>query len=362
MRHTAFFRLTVGLALTFIVVMGIIFATVYFFVARDIDHAVRAGEVVTNAAAANDAFLRSLFAILLGAALASAIIAFVGSAFLSRWLVSRIVAVNTVAAEVRDGNLAARVPGSDNPDEFGELAANFNAMLDRVERLVAGMREVSDRIAHELRTPLTRLRGQVQRLNAVAPGSPEAADARAAIADEIGTTVAIFDALLDIATTEAEAGDLSRLKTVDLAEVVASVVDLYDAVAEELGIALEVSAPGPAEMLGDAGLLVRMLANVVDNAIKFSRPGGKVTIALVTRGTSHVLTVTDSGPGLADDIRDRAFERFARGAATAAVPGHGLGLAVVKAIAVRHGIRIGLENAHPGLAVVFTCPALPATD
>jgi signal transduction histidine kinase len=198
----------------------------------------------------------------------------------------------------------------------------------------------------------------VQKLSSVPPASREAETARTAIADEIGTTVAIFDALLDIATTEAEAGDQTRLKTVDLGQVVESVVDLYDAVAEERGIALVVDAKGRAEMLGDSGLLTRMLANVVDNAIKFSPAGGRVAITLATRGRSHVLTVTDSGPGLLPDIRDRAFERFTRGAATSSVPGHGLGLAVVKAIAVRHGIRIGLADARPGLAVTFTCPAL----
>jgi signal transduction histidine kinase len=138
------------------------------------------------------------------------------------------------------------------------------------------------------------------------------------------------------------------------------VVDLYDAVAEETGIRLTVDVNGPAEMLGDRGLLVRMLANVIDNAIKFSPPGGGVSVRLATSGTSHVLTVSDSGPGLGPDIRDRVFERFARGAATASVPGHGLGLAVVKAIAVRHGIHIALLDAHPGLSVVFTCPALAA--
>jgi signal transduction histidine kinase len=358
MRHSAFMRLAVGLALTFIIVLSMIFAVVYFVMAGNVEDARKAGDAVPNLAPAGDLFLHNLFAILLGAALASAVIAAIGSAFLSRWLVSRIVEVNTVAAAVREGNLAARVPGADKPDEFGELAANVNSMLDRIERLVAGMRDVSDRIAHELRTPLTRLRAQVQKLNAVPPGSAEAAHARAAISDEIGTTVAIFDALLDIATTEAEAGDQTRLKIVDLAEVIASVVDLYDAVAEERGIALSVDAKGPAEMLGDGGLLTRMLANVVDNAIKFSPAGGRVAITLATEGRSHILTVADSGPGLSPDIRDRAFERFARGASTASVPGHGLGLAVVKAIAVRHGIGISLKDAKPGLAVVFTCPAL----
>ena len=175
--------------------------------------------------------------------------------------------------------------------------------------------------------------------------------------EEIGSTVAMFDALLDIATTEAEAHDTSRLHTVDLADVVESVVDLYDAVAEERGIDLEVRTV-PAELLGDHGLLTRMLANVVDNAIKFSETGGTVAIEITSQAGGHRLAVTDSGPGLSNDIRERAFDRFARGTSTAAIPGHGLGLALVKAIAVRHGIRVNLEDANPGLRVVFSCPAL----
>jgi signal transduction histidine kinase len=316
---------------------------------------------VGHATTENEIILSRLLGILAIAGVATLFIGVIGAALLSRWLVRRIIAVNEVAARVRDGDLGARVPGADRPDEFGELAHNFNAMLERIERLVAGMREVSDRIAHELRTPLTRLRSQIQRMENAAPDPAEAEKARHAMTEEIGNTVAMFDALLDIATTEAEAGDTSRLKTLDLAEVVASVVDLYDAVAEDRGIALDVRC-APAEMLGDRGLLIRMLANVVDNAIKFSPAGGTVTIEDHSDGGNHIVSVSDSGPGLADDIRDRAFDRFARGAATAEVPGHGLGLAMVKAIAIRHGIRIHLEDAAPGLRVVFLCPALKAAS
>jgi signal transduction histidine kinase len=315
---------------------------------------------VGHSTAENVSILSRLLAILGAAAVLTLLIGGAGAALLSRWLVRRIVAVNKVAAEVRDGDLGARVPGADRPDEFGELAANFNAMLERIGRLVSGMREVSDRIAHELRTPLTRLRGQVTRLEAAPTGSPEASHALDSMKEEIGTTVAIFDALLDIATTEAEAGDTSNLKTVDLADTVANVIDLYDAVAEDRGIAIETGIAGPAVMLGDRGLLIRMLANVVDNAIKFSAEGGRVRIALTSEGPNHLLSVSDSGPGLSDDIRDRAFDRFARGAATATVPGHGLGLSVVRAIALRHGIKVSLEDAAPGLRVVFLAPALKA--
>ena len=312
---------------------------------------------VGHATTDNRMVLNQLVAILAAAGLATLLIGGIGAALLSRWLVRRIVAVNQVAARVRDGDLGARVPGAEMPDEFGELAANFNAMLERIERLIAGMREVSDRIAHELRTPLTRLRSQILRMGGANLDRQEAETIRAAMTEEIGTTVAMFDALLDIATTEAEAGDTSRLNTVDLAEVVGNVVDLYDAVAEERDIALEVRIVS-AEMLGDRELLMRMLANVVDNAIKFSRSGGTVVIEIIAQSGGNLLSVTDSGPGMAKDIHDRAFDRFARGATTSTVPGHGLGLALVKAIAVRHGIRVNLGDADPGLRVEFFCPAL----
>lgn len=310
---------------------------------------------IGHSLAADDAIRARLGWLLAGAAVSTLGLGLAGGALASRRLFARILAVNRVASAVEGGDMRARVPDADRPDEFGDLARHVNAMLDRIERLVTGLREVSDRIAHELRTPLTRIRGRIDLL-AAAKTDAEREEAAAAARAEVTATVQVFEALLDIATTEAEAGDRSALESVDLAEVVADVADLYDAVAEERGIRLAVEAGGPATVLGDRTLLARMIANVVDNAIKFSPEGETVAVRLSRPARHVVLEVADRGPGLDPAFRDRAFDRFTRGAATSAVPGHGLGLSLVRAIAIRHGAKIDLADGKPGLVVTFRLP------
>ncbi|KPL50951.1 hypothetical protein ABB55_00855 [Prosthecomicrobium hirschii] len=316
--------------------------------------------VIGHALAEDDTHLARLALILIGASAATLALGIGGGVLASRRLFARILAVNEVAAAVEAGTMAARVAGADRPDEFGDLARHVNAMLERTERLIGGLREVSDRIAHELRTPLNRIRGRID-LIADAGSETERAAAAEAARTEVADTVRVFEALLDIATTEAEAGNRAGLAPVDLAAVVADVADLYEAVAEDRGIVLTVAAAGPVPVLGDRMLLARMLANVVDNAVKFSPPEAGVTIALTVAEDLAVLSVTDRGPGLDPAFRKRAFDRFTRGADTAEVPGHGLGLSLVRAIAIRHGARIELTDAEPGLTVTFRLPLGSAT-
>lgn len=279
-----------------------------------------------------------------------------GGYWLTRRVLARIERVNETCRAVENGDMAARVAAVDGRgDEFDALGAHVNAMLDRIERLMASVQHLSDHIAHETRTPLARLRNRLERARSEA-GVNEAS--RAAFEDAIGETetiISVFSALLDITAAESAAGDARGLKQIDLSETVADVLDLYEGVAEDRGVTLRAQTV-PATVLGDATLLMRMVANVVDNAIKFSPEGGEVTMQLAINGSEAVLTVADQGPGMPEGFAGSAFERFSRADEAKSKPGHGLGLPLVRAIAIRHGIKVTMENGHPGLTVTFRCP------
>ena len=292
----------------------------------------------------------------IGAAL---VLALVVTLAVGRRLLARVERVNATARAVEAGDLSARV-GAPGPDEFGRLSAHVDAMLDRIAALMRGVHHLSDQIAHETRTPLARLRARLERARREAEADPTAVGAVPALDDAIAEAaelIAVFSALLDIARTEAAAGDACGLAPVDLAEVVADVVDLYEGVAEDRGVTVRV-ATAPAVVLGERMLLTRMVANLVDNAVKFSPEGGVIDVDLTVAGGDIRLAVRDRGPGLPEGFEAAAFERFTRAEGTAAVPGHGLGLPLVRAVALRHGMKIDLEPAAPGLrAVIRARPA-----
>lgn len=227
-------------------------------------------------------------------------------------------------------------------------------MLEQINSLVHGLQDVSNRIAHDLRTPLARLKSDLERA-AQATQLEQARTAVEAAAAETEEILATFQALLDI--TEAEAGADAGLKPIDLAQTANAAVELYEAVADEAGVRLELEA-APARILGEPSLMVRLVANLVDNAIKFSPRGGAVQVSVRRADGAVVLCVQDSGPGIPAQERERVFKRFVRGEATRATPGHGLGLPLVAAIAKRHGARIRLGDAAPGLTVTVEFRAL----
>ncbi|MDK9697676.1 MAG: ATP-binding protein [Siculibacillus sp.] len=282
------------------------------------------------------------------------IVSLIVAAIVGRRLLARVERVNATARAVEAGDLAARVPGGGD-DEFGRLAIHVNAMLDRIAILMRGVHHLSDQIAHETRTPLARLRSRLERARREAEAVPGAGATIPALDDAIAESaelIAVFSALLDIARTEAAAGDARGLARVDLAEVVADVADLYEAVAEDRGVSLAV-ATVPSVVLGERLLLTRMIANLVDNAVKFSPEGGVIDI-VATAGDGEIrLVVRVRGPGLPEGFEAAAFERFTRAEDVGAVPGHGLGLPLVRAVALRHGMKIDLERADPGLRVVI---------
>lgn len=255
----------------------------------------------------------------------------------------RAQALNAVFRRFQEGDQLARA-GSQGSDEFGELAANVDTHLGQIAQLLAVQREISSNIAHELRTPLAHLDTRLRRaLDATAEAATREVLERAR--DDIRSIVSLFDALLDIALGEAMEGGARGV--VDLSEVGSDLADLYRASAEEAGLDFAVAITPGVTLRGERMQLTRMIANLLDNAVKFVPAGASVRL---TVGPGPVVTVEDSGPGVAPADRDLIFRRFGRVSTDAA--GHGLGLALVKVIATRHGLAARCEDAGPGARFV----------
>jgi signal transduction histidine kinase len=266
--------------------------------------------------------------------------------------VRRLERINASCAAVGVRGLQDRIQVGSGDDEFDELAANINAMLDRIGELMAAAEAFTDQVAHDLRTPLTRVRARIEDL-AAKTGDPVAGErARSALTD-LDAVLASFAALLQI--TRTETGPPPQRTPVALTEVVAAVADLYGPAAEDRGLTLTTRTE-PVQVPGERALLVQMLGNLVDNAVKFTPAGGRIEVGVERTADGARLVVADSGPGIPPPARDQVFERYHRGAAASATSGHGLGLSLVGAIARRHGMTVRLEDNHPGLRIVVSLP------
>lgn len=283
-----------------------------------------------------------------------------GGALMSRNMLQRLDAINRTSGEIMAGDLTRRVPRTGSGDEFDTLAENLNHMLDRIERLMKGLREVTDSVAHDLRTPLNRLRNRLEesaaRLSASGTNPKEsmAGEIERAIA-ETDQLIGTFNALLLIAETDA--GTTRAAMTVlDLHSVAADVLELYEPLAEERGVKLTL-APGDVAIEGNRSLIAQALANLVDNAIKYTPAGGDVCIGANVGEKSVELSVTDSGPGIPLQDRARVVDRFVRLEASRHSPGTGLGLSLVAAVAHFHNAELALEDNMPtGLKAVLRFP------
>jgi signal transduction histidine kinase len=304
------------------------------------------------------AFRSRITRTLVWAALLTLALGVAGGLFITRNMLARVEAVNRTSAHIIHGDLTQRVPLTGSGDEFDQLAGNLNAMLDQIERLMAGMREVTDNIAHDLRTPLARLRA---RLEVTLLERPDAARYAEALSDTIGEVdrlLGTFNALLSIA--EAEAGSRREtLAVVDLAEIARSVAELYEPVAEEQGLALTVTIDAALPVNGDRHLLSQAIANLLDNALKYT-PAGTVTLSARRSGDMARIEVADSGPGVPLDRREAVFDRFVRLEGSRSTPGNGLGLSLVRAVAKLHGGEVWLEDNEPGLKAIFILPTSEA--
>jgi hypothetical protein len=283
-----------------------------------------------------------------------------GGFFVARRVLKRVDAMTETTRSIMAGNLSGRLPVVGSEDELDRLAVNLNAMLERIETLLKGFKEVSDNIAHDLKTPLTRLRNRCEEALRTGKGEAEYRAALHSTIEESDNLIRTFNALLMIA--RAESGQASTPMTeFDAADIVRGVGELYDPLADDKGLALKVEASAPAPLKGNRELVTQALANLVDNAIKYGGPkpaanGAEIVIKARSEGDQILITVSDNGPGIAEADRGRVVERFVRLEQSRTEPGSGLGLSLASAVARLHGGELKFEDNHPGLKAVLALP------
>jgi signal transduction histidine kinase len=271
-----------------------------------------------------------------------------GGLWMGRRILAQAGAISAVATQIMRGDLSQRLPVRGADDEIDRLAREFNTMLDKIEQLTLGMRTVLDSAAHDLRTPLNRLQATAEgAMSTLATGSPERRVLER-VTSEVDRMRSTLDALLRIAL--AETGTVAR-EPVDLSDLVESVVDLYAPVSEERGITLQSSVTPGAQVQGSRQLLAQALANLLDNAIKFTPDGGRIRVQLNQSGAGPEVVVEDTGPGIPADKRELVLGRRVRLDEARKFPGSGLGLSLVAAVTKLHGARLVLDDAAPGLRV-----------
>jgi signal transduction histidine kinase len=331
-------------------------------VGRDLDERERLYEIIFAAARWSVAVV-----VVLGLA---------GGFFVTRRVLKRIDAMGGTTRTIMQGDLTGRLPIAGTGDELDRLAENLNAMLERIEALMHGLKEVSDNIAHDLRTPLTRLRNRAEEALRTAKGEADYRVALENVLEESDGLIRTFNALLMIARAESgESGE--NVTEFDAAEIVHDVAELYEPLAEEKGLELKLEADGPAPVKGNRELISQAVANLIDNAIKYAvpkhaapalapasadatsdaAPARDATATIVlgagVDGDRVVLSVADSGPGIPLADRPRAVERFVRLEQSRSQPGAGLGLSLAAAVARLHGGELKLEDNAPGLKAIL---------
>jgi signal transduction histidine kinase len=316
---------------------------------------------------------RRLFGIVAKAAQWSVLIVVVlglgGGVFVARRVLRRIDAMTGTTQRIMAGDLSGRLPVGRSGDELDRLAGNLNAMLERIEALMMGLKEVSDNIAHDLKTPLTRLRNRAEEALAKSGNEAEYRTALERTIEESDGLIRTFNALLMIARAESgQARD--NMDDFDAADVANGIHELYEPLAEDDGMSLRVRTVS-APLHGNRELISQALANLVENAIKYGKPvaaaqplgadavAGAREILIEARrdGDQVLLSVTDHGPGIPESDRRHAVERFVRLEASRTQPGSGLGLSLASAVATLHGGDLRLGDAHPGLRATLAIPA-----
>lgn len=268
------------------------------------------------------------------------------AALVARQARARLAQINASLAKIGGaGGMSARLESKPRGGaEYAELLHHINAMLDRIAHLFDAHQRLGNAVAHEMRTPLARIRARLDTLDLDTA-------ARAGLEEEIRATIRLFDSLLSIAQMDAEAGNIKGLAPVDLSSIATGIAELYTPVAEEQNRILLTSLDPRAMILGDTDLLAQLVSNLIENGLKYTHPGDTIRLSVHRKNTRVKLRVEDDGPGVDEALKARLFTPFARGHGTLSKPGHGLGLSLVRAIALRHGAIPRVLATEKGFAI-----------
>ncbi|MFT8776157.1 MAG: HAMP domain-containing sensor histidine kinase [Gluconacetobacter liquefaciens] len=305
-----------------------------------------------------DALWHDLWLTLTWNALLFILIGLAGGLVLSRLVLGRIEAINRTTRHIMRGDMSQRILRSGANDEFDHLASSLNAMLDRNEVLIAGIRQVTDDIAHDMRRPLAHLGQHLDEI-AQTPLTFQQAETVARARDNLDTALEIFSSLLKLAQIEAD-DRVPESRLLSVHALLTTITDLYRPIAEDRGQTLVLHPPERNMTLeGNQVLMTQMLANLVENALNHTPAGTTVSLSAETRDAAITLVVADDGPGIPAHERERVFGKMVRLDASRSVPGTGLGLSMVRAIVRLHGGQIRLTDNHPGLRCEIGLPAAP---
>ncbi len=334
--------------------------------ARGLQQRLSGGEILFVGAdvGEDEAYIDSIVVALWGAVVLVIILGLAGGVIVSRNVSRSMSGLIDLVTAVRNGDLAARAHVRGTRDELDELAEGLNEMLDRLERSMAGLRHAGDAIAHDLRSPLTRLRARLEAAYIdVEAGKGDAKEALAQALDDTDGVLKTFGAVLAIARLQA-AGSAPDQVLFDPKELSADIAELYEPLCEDKGLDFDAELAGDLRVRGNKEFLAQALANLLDNAIKYTPSGGAIMLRVRRRSSGEVeFSVTDTGPGVPEEDRARVVQRFVRLENSRNQPGAGLGLSLVAAVAEAHGGRLELSEGPgkvgemgPGLRVAFILP------
>jgi signal transduction histidine kinase len=334
--------------------------------ARGLQQRLRGGPIllVGQDVSADEAYVNKIVAALQGASALVVVLGLAGGVLVSRNVTRSMVGLTEVVDAVRNGDLGARAQVRGTRDEFDELAAGVNEMLDRLERSMAGHRHAGDAIAHDLRSPLTRLRARLEVAYLdVEAGKGDPTQALAQALEDTDGVLKTFGAVLSIARLQA-AGAAPDPVLFDPAELAANISELYEPLCEDKAIDFAAEFGKDLQARGNREFLAQALANILDNAVKYTPSGGAIMLRVRRRSSGEIeFSVTDTGPGVPDGDRERVVERFVRLENSRNEPGAGLGLSLVAAVAEAHGGRLELAEGPgkvgelgPGLRVALVLP------